>query len=232
MRYLLFLMVLMLAGCGPTTQSGINKEYYVDIYVRDSQNVDFSMGVEADTEGDTKSGDAAASSEIDPAIALGMQGSTTSAAAKGAEQVLEDIMSYAEQWMKKDTDNVDDHSTEPAGTPETKPIAPIEVDDPETPNLDDYDVAARADCDKEMSYNGVVQKRCVFDKPGTEYGESFLIQWSSGNTLTIPNSSKMAMDNTDYRKYQPVDPEDESGNAGVYAGRGDTSGYAQILVKK
>ena len=77
-----------------------------------------------------------------------------------------------------------------------------------------------------MSCDSILQHKIVFPKLGPEYGRSLLLVWSDGNELSIPDSSKMAMNGNqnDYRKYQPGGP--YSGNnpdiptMEVYAKRG------------
>ena len=62
-------------------------------------------------------------------------------------------------------------------------------------------------------------------------------RWNEGATLagseTMLNPVDEIPDETDADfEPQKVDPEDDSGNAGVYAGRGDNSSYALVLLKK
>ena len=56
-----------------------------------------------------------------------------------------------------------------------------------------------------MSCDSIWQDKFVFSKLGPEYGKSFLIVWSDGNELYVPDSSHMTMDvdQNDFRKYQP-----------------------------
>ena len=80
MKTLVWLVIVsaLMYGCA-TTKSGLEKSYDVTISVDNGSNAEFYMGVEADTRAETMSGDAGATSSVDPAVALGMQGSTTSA---------------------------------------------------------------------------------------------------------------------------------------------------------
>lgn len=259
----LLIAMLFLPGCGPSTQSGVNKEYSFNVDNRGEGDINIEVLLEATSDADTTSGDAGAVQEVDPAIALGMQGSTTSAAAKGSEQVLKDIISYAEQWMKKDADNTDNSQNVPpqsgGSTPNTGTVPDTgsgdtdgDGDDGNTSGVfdpGDYDIIAEAACDQEMSFRddtestGIIQKKCVFDKPGPEYGDSFVVQWTSGNTLNVADSSRMNWlvtnedGDKDYRKYHPYEPNHQGGYvpgspAEVYAGRNDNSTRAAILVKK
>ena len=225
MRWLTLILILTLAGCAETT--GVNKELPMNLKQSGTGNIiamDIRLELESDTMGE--SGDP----RIDPQTSASVYGPSQ---ASGAEALMDDLKYVIEKWI----DNRSKEVTNTTPTPVEKPVVDIKPVEVIEPDLNDYDVVTRAECDKEMYYthtgesSGTKQKRCVFDKPGVEYGESFLVQWSSGNTLVVPDSSKMAWDTTDFRKYQPVDPEDDSGNAGVYAGRGDNSSYAQILVK-
>ena len=232
MRYLLPIVLIFMWGCAETT--GVNKELPMNLNQEGSGN-NITMNINLDLDSDTlgESGDP----RISPQTSASLYGPSQ---ASGADALMDDLKYVIEKWMdNRKTDSENTTTTTEAPQP-VLPDGGMEISDLEViePDLDDYEVVARADCDKEMYYthsgesSGTKQKRCVFDKPGSEYGSSFLVQWSSGNTLTVPDSSNMAWDTTDFRKYQPVDPEDESGNAGVYAGRGDSSSYAQILVKK
>ena len=56
-----------------------------------------------------------------------------------------------------------------------------------------------------MSCDSIWQDKFVFPKLGPEYAESFLIVWSDGNELYVPDSTRMIMDTDqdDFRKYQP-----------------------------
>ncbi len=56
-----------------------------------------------------------------------------------------------------------------------------------------------------MSCDSIWQDKFVFSKLGPEYAKSFLIVWSDGNELYVPDSSHMVMnvDQNDFRKYQP-----------------------------
>ena len=56
-----------------------------------------------------------------------------------------------------------------------------------------------------MSCDSIWQDKFVFSRLGPEYGPSFLLVWSDGRELNVPDSASMAMiaDQNDYRKYQP-----------------------------
>jgi len=232
MRWVWIILILTLAGCAETT--GVNKELPMNLNQEGSGN-NITMNINLDLDSDTlgESGDP----RISPQTSASVYGPSQ---ASGADALMDDLKYVIEKWMDNRKTDSENTTTQQAPAQPPLPDGGMDIGDLEViePDLDDYDAVARAECDKEMYYthsgesSGTKQKRCVFDKPGTEYGSSFLVQWSSGNTLTVPDSSNMAWDTTDFRKYQPVDPEDDSGNAGVYAGRGDNSSYAQILVKK
>jgi hypothetical protein len=77
-----------------------------------------------------------------------------------------------------------------------------------------------------MSCDSIWQDRFVFPGYGPDYGPRMLIVWSDGNTLDVPDTSRMVMDvnENDFRKFQPGGP--YSGNnpdiptMEVYAARG------------
>ena len=56
-----------------------------------------------------------------------------------------------------------------------------------------------------MSCDKVWQDKFIFSKLGPQYGKLFLIVWSDGNELDVPDSAQMAMNpnQDDFRKYQP-----------------------------
>ncbi len=56
-----------------------------------------------------------------------------------------------------------------------------------------------------MSCDSIWQDKFIFSKLGPEYAKSFLIVWSDGNELYVPDSTRMTMDvdQNDFRKYQP-----------------------------
>lgn len=59
-----------------------------------------------------------------------------------------------------------------------------------------------------MSCDKILQDKFIFSKLGPQYGKSFLIVWSDGNELDVPDSVSMAMNSNqnDFRKYQPGGP--------------------------
>ncbi len=101
---------------------------------------------------------------------------------------------------------------EPAKEPEkkkTEPVQeepkkeePVQVPDDKRGYANKLTIAytgARMSCDK------VLQDKIVFPKLGPQYAATFLLVWSDGNELLVPNSEHMAMkgEQNDYRKYQP-----------------------------
>ena len=56
-----------------------------------------------------------------------------------------------------------------------------------------------------MSCDSIWQDKFVFSKLGPQYAKSFLIVWSDGRELYVPDSTRMNMDvnQSDFRKYQP-----------------------------
>jgi hypothetical protein len=56
-----------------------------------------------------------------------------------------------------------------------------------------------------MSCDSIWQDKFVFSKLGPQYAKSFLIVWSDGRELYVPDSTRMIMDvnQDDFRKYQP-----------------------------
>lgn len=77
-----------------------------------------------------------------------------------------------------------------------------------------------------MSCDSIWQDKFVFQGLGPEYGDHFLIVWSDGKELYVPNSSQMIMDVRpgDYRKFQPggvySDNNPDIPSMEVYAARG------------
>lgn len=207
----LLVLVLGVTGCA-STKSGIEKQYDVTINVSGGSMAEFVMGVEADTEGTTTSGDAPSDASVDPAVALGMQGSTTSAAAKGAEQLLEDIVSRVEAWQKSQDDNRKSNSDNTTTTTETtnnetnQPVVPDGdggVTNPVEPPATDL---LTFDCSGEMTYRdenetvGIPQKICMldtWDKCDQIPFQPFTVTWydSTGNTrsLNVPDKCGIAM---------------------------------------
>jgi len=210
-RLWIVLLTLLLAGC-TTTKSGVEKRYDMAINNSGGGFVILTVSLDAETQTDTKSGDAGASTEIDPAIALGMQGSTTSAAAKGAEQALKEIISYAEQRLRQNTDNPTTNTTETINEGD-EVVKPVPTTDPEgdsekpsKPGEPPEGVVATADCDGTMSYRecdtctSVPQKVCMFDQYATCNDvpvNGFTLQFvdSAGNTreLSVPDKCGIAM---------------------------------------
>lgn len=253
MKQLIWIVaILILAGC-TSTKSGVEKKYDVAIKVDNQSTATFYMGVEADTAASTRSGDAPATSSIDPAIALGMQGSTTSAAAKGAEQVLRDIVSYAEQWFKKDAENVD-NSREETTNEAAKPEVPDEsgglpgvvVPDPQVsidpPLTGDWKVVNTYECEGTMSYRecdtctSVPQKVCLMTNYKTAQDipyQSFKLIWQEGmvtEELMVPNKNNVAMTHDDFRKYRHAHDKSPFNPVG-YAPRGMNPERMFMVVK-
>ncbi len=56
-----------------------------------------------------------------------------------------------------------------------------------------------------MSCDSIWQDKFVFSKLGPQYAKSFLIVWSDGRELYVPDSAHMIMEvnQSDFRKYQP-----------------------------
>ncbi len=245
------LLIVLLFALTSCADSGHHREYITNIDGGSGPLfVSINLDLDADVLSEAKSGEAAPT--VSPTTALGMQGSTTSAA--GGAQLLERLKSAFDQLLKNEIAQPQQPEPAPAPSPEPAPAptptpAPEPEPDPGEIDLGEYDIVAEAVCDKQMSYRdnteseGVIQKKCVFAKAGPEYGKSFVIQWSSGNKLRVPDSGKMAWlvknetGGKDYRKYQPQEPVEGGGYkpgtpAEVYAGRGDNSTRAYILVKK
>jgi hypothetical protein len=230
-KLLLILCVLLLGGC---TQSGVHKSY--DMSAKAGRDQMIVVNLDATTDTDTESGDAGISPQ-------------TSASLYGPSQVdgvMDDLKYVIEKWQdfRKEETTVVEPEPKPEPKPEPEPDdISNDTTDVDTINLDEYDIVAEAACDKTMTYRtpsesaGITQKLCRFQKPGSEYGRSFIIEWTSGNRLSVPDSANMSWDTTDFRKYQPAEPDHEGGYVPgtpceVYAGRGDNSTKARILVKK
>lgn len=211
-QWLWLIPLLFVAGCS-STRSGIEKTYDVRITVSGGSMAEFFMGVEAETEGTTASGDAPADASVDPAIALGMQGSTTSAAAKGAEQALKEIISYAEQRLKQNAENTTTtettETTNNEGDTVTEPTGETPTDGSGTSDPTDTDASNETltfDCSGTMSYRdcdtceSVPQTICMldtWDKCSDIPFQPFKVTWvdSSGNTrsLDVPDKCGIAM---------------------------------------
>lgn len=249
------LLLILMTGCGPSTQSGVNKEYDMRMTVSGQSVVNLNIALDADTAAETASGDAPATLDFDSRLTAAWD----AAQAQGVEEgvaFLKDVQNWLDKRFEQDNsqDNSQGGGTTP--TPEPEPDDDVIEPDPE-PDDDgfdpgDYDIAEEAACDQEMSFRdgsgeeSVKQKKCVFTKPGTAYGESFVVQWTSGNTLDVRDSSSMQWliknpdtGEKDYRKYHPAEPTGDGTMsykpgtpAEVYAGRGDNSTKAAILVKK
>ena len=254
----LALVSILLGGCA-WTKSGMetNREYDIDLSITNQDQgivvIWTDLDAQTDTDTETLSGDAPAEASPDTAIGYGTEQGQGAAATKGSS-VIKDIENWMKKWMdnRKTENNTAPQQPildplEPGATPDTPSVgdnggSDLGVLDPSPFNLEDYEVIAEAMCDSTMSYRheggpSVEQKKCVFDKPGTEYEKSFVVVWSSGNYLEIPDSGKMAWDTQDFRKYQPQEPIEGGGfvegtPAEVYAGREDDSERALILVKK
>ncbi len=85
---------------------------------------------------------------------------------------------------------------------EPKKEEPVKIPDDKRGYANKLTIAytgARMSCDK------VLQDKIVFPKLGPQYAATFLLVWSDGNELLVPNSEHMAMkgEQNDYRKYQP-----------------------------
>lgn len=247
-------LLLTLVGC---TKSGVEKSYDISATNSGAGNQTITVTLEATTDTDTTSGDAPVST--DPAVALGLQGSTTSAAAKGAEQMLKDIVSYAEQWLKKDADNVDnsDNST----TKPTEPVVPATPVEPTVPvvtpdqpvnqdttiTMTGWEVLKSFPCDQKMNFKddeeiaagaaGEEQNKCLLKDYNTceELPKSFMLVWKEGTEveqLMVPNNCNMTWvtKDKDYRKYRPLD--DKEPHPVAYAARGTDPTDVYVLVKK
>lgn len=210
MRYLLSLIfvVLLVAGCS-RTQSGVNKQYDMTMNLSGESAAILVVSLDADTRADTASGDAPADASVDPAVALGMQGSTTSAAAKGAEQLLEDIVSRVEAWQKSQDDNRktnSDNTTTNTTNEAPPPITEEDIEpDTDTPGAGNPGPAPGeaivTQCSGTMSYRdcegcpSVEQIVCMFDQFNTCSDvpvDRFTLQFvdSSGNTREIAVNDK------------------------------------------
>jgi len=239
-RLWIVLLTLLLAGC-TTTKSGVEKRYDMAINNSGGGFVILTVSLDAETQTDTKSGDAGASTEIDPAIALGMQGSTTSAAAKGAEQALKEIISYAEQRLRQNTDNPTTNTTETIneGDEVVKPVPPEDTGEDEEP----AGVVATASCDGTMSYRecdtctSVPQKVCMFDQYATCNDvpvNGFTLQFvdPAGNTreLSVPDKCGIAMgqEAEGFIKWR-YEHDDGSHKPVGYAPRGFNASEARII---
>lgn len=243
------LLLILVSGCGPSTQSGVNKEYDMKMTVSGQSVVNLNIALDADTAAETASGDAPATLDFDSRLTAAWD----AAQAQGVEEgvaFLKDVQNWLDKRFQQDNSQGGGTTPAPQPQPEPKPEPkpePGPIPEPEPEPVDsEYTVVEEAACDQEMSFrdgsgeNSVIQKKCIFSKAGPEYGQSFVVQWSSGKTLDVVDSSRMNWlmkdedGNKDYRKYHPHEPDHQGGYvpgtpAEVYAGRGDQSEKAAIM---
>ncbi|MCI5221234.1 MAG: hypothetical protein D3924_00770 [Candidatus Electrothrix sp. AR4] len=140
----------------------------------------------------------------------------------GAEEIPQELIDIIEQ--RENAETAPPAAEETGATREAeagKPAAPAEDDDLRgyENKLTLHDSGALMYCD------GVYQHKIVFPQLGPQYGASFLLVWSDGNELFVPNSKSMIMNTSksDARKYQPGYPyssNHEIRTMEVYAKRG------------
>ena len=116
----LLLLGLVLGGCGPSTMSGIHKTYNVEIVVREQSRADFQMGVEADTEGTTESGDADATLDLEGRLTAAWDAAQAQGVEEGAA-FIEDVMNWVDKRVDQDNSRTDVTNPEPEPKPEPKP---------------------------------------------------------------------------------------------------------------
>jgi len=255
MKYLHWMLIPALAfamwGCS-MTQSGVNKEYDMNLTAREGSFVFLHVTLDADTRAETLAGDAGAGTTVSPSTALGMQGATSTAS--GQESFLEGVKNLWDQFI--DNSDNSDNSTKPVPPVTPTPVTPPVVEDegegdgdvntpPDTSevgyeNFNGWELLTEAACDDTMSYRecddcqSVPQDKCLFREYSNceQLPQSFLVVWTmkdgSQEQLQVPNRCNIAMTNDDMRKYRYID--DKQPHPVAYAPRYMDAEKAAILV--
>ena len=252
------LLSLLLGSCSMTS-SGNTKRNYEDLVRVDARDfatvtitADFGA-ISAATE--QESGDA--SSEMSPTVSAGWNQGQASAASEGVSTI-RDIANWLKQWAEQNDNSVTEvPQPPPVIQPEPPPVVPDEgddidkdepnKDDLDTMSLDGYNIIKTISCEGTMSFRAdgetksTNQVKCVFEGFfGPDFGQSYLVVWSDGNKLWVPDSSHMVMEGASggYRKFQPggtysyTPPNPDIPFMEVYAARGTSPNSVSILAPK
>lgn len=241
------ILMLFLHGCATTRSGGVEKRYDVRINVADSDNVSFSMGVEADTSAESTAGDADAT--VDPRLSASVYGPSQ------IDGVMKDLSYIIEKWNKINAENTDnsDNSTnqnppeppdtgngaspdEPGGTGDIIGVDTVLYTFP----CEDLNFTYR-DCElDEPGCESVPQMVCLFtdfEKCEDIPVESFTMMWRdpTGNErfLEVADRCVIAMDNeaNGYGKFRPAHDK-EPFKPVAYAPRGFNASEVNVIGKK
>ena len=128
------------------------------------------------------------------------------ATTSGIEELIELVEDRYEEAVAEEAvqENAEPSQETAASAEASETTAPVQ-----TENNDDLrgfsNKLTIQDSGQVMFCDGILQHKIVFPKLGPQYGPALLLVWSDGNELSVPDSSRMAMNanQDDYRKYQP-----------------------------
>lgn len=211
----------LLSGCGPSTQSGVNKVYDMRADASGNSTINLNVTLDATTAAEVASGDADANQTVEGRLTAAWD----AAQAQGIEEG-NALIEAVKNWVDKKY--TPDHSTDviqPDPTPAPDPT-PIPIPDPEPDDdvvIDDDMTVNTYKCeDLGFTYrddteggpgNGVPQLVCTFtDYDSCEQipAESFTMVWKDADGgfayLEVPDRCNIAMDTKEngYGKFRPA----------------------------
>lgn len=243
---ILFALGVLLGGCGPSTQSGVNKEYDMRAEANGQSTINLHVVLDATTAAETESGDAGATLDLEGKLTAAWD----AAQAQGVDEglaFLKDVQNWLDKRFAPDN-SVDNNPPAPAPIPTPEP-GPIPEPDPDEPGTidgiakvlytykcEDLDFAYK-DCDTCEKVDQLVCTFTDFDSCDQIPANDFIMLWKdpTGNerTLEVANRCQISMASKElgYGKYRPAHDKPPYKPV-AYAPRGFHAVEVDIIGKK